>query len=158
MVNVDMSKSEKCGNAAAGGVNDNLPFYINDHEELGSDFVCLRVAANLSFSNIISADFSQNEQQLNEQFERIGNDLQSNMCFYIRSSNVMLAPANAAIKVHNNVVTCGDLLKNEHPTAASEHKSSSSAPSIKKNLRVKCCWLLLIQKTKLKCFPRSRYV
>ena len=46
MSQLDISKSDL--------LNENLPFYINDYEELQSNFVCLRLIGNLSYSNVIS--------------------------------------------------------------------------------------------------------
>ena len=48
MSQLDTSKTEF--------LNQNLPFYINDYEELPSNFVCLKLNGNLIYNNIISGD------------------------------------------------------------------------------------------------------
>lgn len=105
MSQLDTSKTEF--------LNQNLPFYINDYEELPSNFVCLKLNGNLIYNNIISADFSHTEQQLNEQFEKISNDLQ-NLSFFIKSSNLILSSKQTFKSLNQSVKTSEDLFKNYH--------------------------------------------
>ena len=108
MTSLDTSKSE---------LNENLPFYINDYDEQNLNFICLRLFGNLTYNSIISADYSHTEQQLNDQFERISNDLQ-NFSFLIKSSNLILSSKeNKKIILAKTVKNCSDIYQNYHKKA-----------------------------------------
>ena len=94
--------------------NENLPFYLNDFDEQIGNFICLRLVGNLIYKNIISADFSHTEQQLNDQFDSISNDLQEH-CYLIKSSNLMLFKRDHKnSSLDKNSQNCSEIYKNFH--------------------------------------------
>lgn len=101
-----------------------LPFYLHDYEEQKCRFVTFRLQGNLSYSDIISADFSQNERQLSDQFENISNELQK-LNFLVRSSSLILS--NSGIKSFNaSVKTTSDIYEAYHQQSAAEDASLKS--------------------------------
>ena len=95
-------------------MKENLPFYLNDFDEQSVNFIVLRLIGNLSYKNIISADFSQTEQQLKDQFEKISNDLQD-YSFMIKSSNLLLSKKDNKNKIiEQKAKNCSDIYKNFH--------------------------------------------
>ena len=104
MTNLDISKSDS---------NENLPFYLNDFDEQNANFICLRLVGHLIYKNIISADFSHTEQQLNDQFDTISNDLLDH-CYLIKSSNLMLSSSDRKNSTNKSSQNCSEIYKNFH--------------------------------------------
>ena len=156
---MDTSKSDN--------FSQNLTYYLNDYDETQLNFISLRVTGNLSYTNVISgnlnsanlinllysfnftnskiADFSQTEQQLNDQFDKIFNDLQ-HMKYFFKSKNLILTSKQSKcdvnlVSIHSSYKTCSELYNSYFPslqksTAAAPTESTNKVFSLKNNLIV----------------------
>jgi hypothetical protein len=118
-LNLDSSKLD---------INENLPFYINDYDETKktASFICLRLIGNLTYKNIISADFSHSEKQLKDQFESIANDLQD-LSYLIKSSNLIISRNHANNHDDKSMGHCLQIYNNYHKKEGNVRNESIKA-------------------------------